>query len=167
MSWSYSASDLNTTTSAGRINTVRLVGDTDTTDQLVQNEEITFALSQTGDNVYYGAVWICRAIAAKFSRMVTTTLDGALSANYSDRAKQYNLLAVQIEAQGKKTSGKALGISAGGISVAGMELANADPDRVKPSFGVNQFNNPEADGTFYDTEDPFGGPGGPSFLIAE
>ena len=156
MAWSYSASDLNTTTSSGRINTVRLlVGDTDTTDQLVQNEEITFALSQTGDNVYYAAVWICRAIAAKFSRMVTTTLDGALSANYSDKAKQYNQLAVQVEAQGKKTSGKALGISAGGISVAAMDLANATTDRVPPAFGVTQFDNVEA-GDGYIPEEPNG-----------
>lgn len=156
MSWSYSASDLTTTTSAGRINTVRLlVGDTDTTDQLVQNEEITFALSQTGDNVYYAAVWICRAIAAKFSRMVTTQLDGALSANYSDKAKQYTQLAIQIEAQGKKTSGKALGISAGGISVAAMDLANATTDRVTPAFGVTQFDNVEA-GDGYIPEEPNG-----------
>lgn len=156
MSWSYSASDLTTTTSAGRINTVRLlVGDTDTTDQLVQNEEITFALSQTGDNVYYAAVWTCRAIAAKFSRLVTTTLDGALSANYSDRAKQYTQLAIQIEAQGKKTSGKALGISAGGISVAAMYVANATTDRVKPAFGVRQFDNTEA-GDQYIPEEPNG-----------
>lgn len=156
MSWSYSATDLNTTTSAGRINTVRLlVGDTDTTDQLVQNEEITFALSQTGDNVYYAAVWTCRAIAAKFSRMVTTTLDGSLSANYSDKAKQYNQLAVQIESQGKKTSGKALGVSAGGISVAAMGVANSDSDRVKPSFSVNQFDNVEA-GDQYLPEEPNG-----------
>lgn len=156
MSWSYSATDLNTTTSSGRINTVRLlVGDTDTTDQLVQNEEITFALSQTGDNVYYAAVWICRAIAAKFSRMVTTTLDGALSANYSDKAKQYNQLAIQVEAQGKKTSGKALGISAGGISVAAMDLANATTDRVPPAFGVTQFDNVEA-GDGYIPEEPNG-----------
>ena len=156
MAWSYSASDLNTTTSSGRINTVRLlVGDTDTTDQLVQNEEITFALSQTGDNVYYAAVWICRAIAAKFSRMVTTTLDGALSANYSDRAKQYTQLAIQIEAQGKKTSGKALGISAGGISVAAMDLANATTDRVPPAFGVTQFDNVEA-GDGYIPDEPNG-----------
>lgn len=156
MSWSYDPNNLNTTTSAGRINTVRLlVGDTDTTDQLVQNEEITFALSQTGDNVYYAAVWICRAIAAKFSRMVTTTLDGALSANYSDKAKQYNQLAVQVEAQGKKTSGKALGVSAGGISVAAMDLANATTDRVTPAFGVTQFDNVEA-GDGYIPEEPNG-----------
>lgn len=156
MSWSYDATTLNTTTSAGRINTVRLlVGDTDTTDQLVQNEEITFALSQTGDNVYYAAAWTCRAISAKFSRMVTTTLDGALSANYSDKAKQYNQLAVQIEAQGKKTSGKALGVSAGGISVDAMGVANADSDRVKPAFALRQFDNTEA-GDQYLPEEPDG-----------
>ena len=156
MSWSYSPSDLNTTTASGRLNTVRLlVGDTDSADPLAQNEEVLFALSQTGNNVYYAAVWICRTIAAKFSRMVTTTLDGALSANYSDKAKQYNQLAVQIEAQGKKTSGKALGISAGGISVAAMGVANSDPDRVKPAFGVTQFDNTEA-GDQYIPEEPNG-----------
>lgn len=156
MSWSYSPSDLNTTTASGRLNTVRLlVGDTDSADPLAQNEEVLFALSQTGNNVYYAAVWICRTIAAKFSRMVTTTLDGALSANYSDKAKQYNQLAVQIEAQGKKTSGKALGISAGGISVAAMGVANSDPDRVKPAFGVRQFDNTEA-GDQYIPEEPNG-----------
>jgi hypothetical protein len=156
MSWSYSPSDLNTTTASGRLNTARLlVGDTDSTDPLVQNEEILFALSQTGNNVYYAAVWICRTIAAKFSRMVTTTLDGSLSANYSDKAKQYNQLAVQIEAQGKKTSGKALGVSAGGISVAAMNVVNATTDRVKPAFSINQFDNPEAGGQYL-PEDPYG-----------
>lgn len=156
MSWSYSPSDLNTTTASGRLNTVRLlVGDTDSADPLAQNEEVLFALSQTGNNVYYAAVWICRTIAAKFSRMVTTTLDGALSANYSDKAKQYNQLAVQIEAQGKKTSGKALGVSAGGISVSAMGVANSDPDRVMPAFGVRQFDNTEA-GDQYIPEEPNG-----------
>lgn len=156
MSWSYSPSDLNTTTASGRLNTVRLlVGDTDSADPLAQNEEVLFALSQTGNNVYYAAVWICRTIAAKFSRMVTTTLDGALSANYSDKAKQYNQLAVQIEAQGKKTSGKALGISAGGISVAAMYVANATTDRVKPAFSVRQFDNTEA-GDQYIPDEPNG-----------
>lgn len=156
MSWSYSPSDLNTTTASGRLNTVRLlVGDTDSADPLAQNEEVLFALSQTGNNVYYAAVWICRTIAAKFSRMVTTTLDGALSANYSDKAKQYNQLAVQIEAQGKKTSGKALGISAGGISVAAMNVVNATTDRVKPAFSVRQFDNTEA-GDQYIPDEPNG-----------
>jgi len=54
--WSYSVTDLNTTTASGRLNSVRLlVGDTDTSDQLVQDEEINFALAQANDNVYYAA----------------------------------------------------------------------------------------------------------------
>jgi hypothetical protein len=143
--WSYSASNLNTTTASGRLNSVRLlVGDTDTTDQLVQDEEILFGLSQANNNVYYAAAWTCRVIASKFSRMVDTQLSGALSASYSDRAKQYNQLASQIEAQGKKTSGKSLGVFGGGISVADVTLAHEDPDRVKSAFKVGQFDNVEA-----------------------
>lgn len=153
MSWSYSATDLNTTTASGRLNSVRLlVGDTDTNDQLVQNEEITFALGQTGDNIYYAAAWVCRSIAAKFSRMVDTQLDGALSANYSDRAKQYQQLAVQVENQGKKTSGKSLGVFAGGISNSDMSVANQDSDRVKPAFAIHQFDNVEAGETYIPDE---------------
>jgi len=156
MSWSYSVTDLNTTTTSGRLNTVRLlVGDTEEADQLAQNEEILFALSQTGNNVYYAAVWVCRAVAAKFSRMVTTTLDGALSANYSDKAKQYNQLAVQVEAQGKKTSGKSLGVFGGGISVVDVEAVRVNPDRVKPAFTVGQFDNVEAVDQ-YITDEPNG-----------
>lgn len=156
MAWSYSATDLNTTTASGRLNSVRLlVGDTDTTDQLVQNEEITFALAQANDNIYYAAAWVCRAIAAKFSRMVDTQLDGALSAKYSSKAKQYQQLAAQVEAQGKKTSGKALGVFAGGISNSDMLVANEDPDRVVPAFSINQFDNVEA-GDNYIPDEPNG-----------
>ena len=154
--WSYSVADLNTTTSSGRLNTVRLlVGDTDTSDQLVQNEEITFALEQVGDNVYYAGSWICKAIAAKFSRMVDTQLDGALSAKYSDRVKQYQLLSIQIEAQGKKTSGKALGAFGGGISITDVASVRGDTDRVKPVFTIDQFENIEAVDQ-YITDEPNG-----------
>lgn len=156
MSWSYSATDLNTTTASGRLNSVRLlIGDTDTTDQLVQNEEINFGLSQANDNIYYAAAWVCRAIAAKFSRLVDTTLDGALSAKYSSKAKQYQQLASQVEAQGKKTSGKALGVFAGGISNSDMSVANQDSDRVIPAFAINQFDNVEA-GDGYLPDEPNG-----------
>ena len=156
MAWSYSATNLNTTTASGRLNSVRLlVGDTDTTDQLVQDEEITFALSQANDNIYYAAAWVCRTIAAKFSRMVDTQLDGALQASYSDRAKQYQQLAVQVENQGKKTSGKSLGVFAGGISNNDMFVANQDEDRFTPAFSINQFDNVEA-GDGYIPDEPNG-----------
>lgn len=156
MSWSYDPTDLNTTTSSGRLNSVRLlVGDTDTSDQLVQNEEITFGLSQANNNVYYAAAWVCRTIAAKFGRMVDTSLDGALSAKYSTRVKQYQQLASQIEAQGKKTSGKSLGVFGGGYSTSAMQVVNEDTDRVKPAFTIDQFDNVEA-GNQYIPDEPNG-----------
>jgi hypothetical protein len=154
--WSYSASNLNTTTASGRLNSVRLlVGDTDDADQLAQDEEILFALSQANNNIYYAAAWVCRTVAAKFSRMVDTTLDGALSAKYSTRSKQYQQLAAQVEAQGKKTSGKSLGVFGGGYSSSAMQVANEDPDRVKPAFGIDQFDNVEA-GEGYIPDEPNG-----------
>jgi hypothetical protein len=154
--WSYSASNLNTTTASGRLNSVRLlVGDTDSADQLAQDEEILFAISQANNNIYYAAAWVCRTVAAKFSRMVDTTLDGALSAKYSTRSKQYQQLAAQVEAQGKKTSGKSLGVFGGGYSSSSMQVVNEDLDRVKPAFGIDQFDNVEA-GEQYIPDEPNG-----------
>jgi len=142
MAWSYSPSDLDTSTASGRLNTVRLlVGDTDTLDQQTQNEEITFALSENGDNVYYAAAWIARAISSKYSRRVTTQLDGALSANYSDLAKQYKVLADDLEYQGK-TSGAVIGILAGGITKSQIKSVRANTNRIEGSFRRDRFRNP-------------------------
>lgn len=142
MAWSYDPTDLDTTTASGRLNTVRLLsGDTDTLDQQVQNEEIVFALSENSNNVYYAASWICRAIASKYSRRVTTQLDGALSANYSDLIKNYFQLAETLEYQGK-TSGAVLGVIAGGITKSNVEAVRANTNRIEGSFRRDQFKNP-------------------------
>lgn len=142
MSWSYDPTNLDTTTSAGRINVVRLlVGDTDTTDQQIQNEEITFALEQTNDSVYFAAGWAARTIASKYSRQVNTQIDGALSADYSDLAAQYTKLAEDLEYQGKK-AGATLGVVAGGITKTQIEAARANTNRIEGSFRRDQFKNP-------------------------
>ena len=142
MSWSYDPTDLDTTTSSGRLNTVRLlVGDTETLDQQVQDEEITFGLSENGDNIYYAGAWIARAIASKYSRKVNTSLDGALKADYSDLAKQYKVLADDLEYQGK-TSGAVIGILAGGITKSGIEAVRANTNRIEGSFRRDRFKNP-------------------------
>ena len=146
MSWSYDPTDLNTTTASGRLNTVRLlVGDTETLDQQAQNEEITFSLSENGNNTYYSAAWVARAIASKYSRKVNTSLDGALKADYSDLAKQYLLLADNLEYQGKTSgSGSSVGIGvlAGGITQSGIEAARANTNRIEGSFRRDRFKNP-------------------------
>ena len=142
MAWSYDPTDLDTTTASGRLNTVRLlVGDTNTDDQQVQNEEVTFSLSENGNNVYYSGAWVARVIASKYSRQVTTQLSGALSADYSDLAKQYQALADNLEYQGK-TSGAALGVLAGGITKTSIETVRDNTDRVEGSFRRDRFKNP-------------------------
>jgi len=142
MAWSYDPADLNTTTTSGRLNTVRLlVGDTNTLDQQKDNDEITFALTESGDNVYYAGAWTARAIASKYSRQVNTEISGALKADYSDLAKQYKTLADELEYQGK-TSGAAVGVLAGGITKSGIEAVRADTNRIEGSFRRDRFKNP-------------------------
>jgi glycerate-2-kinase len=142
MAWSYDPTDLDNTTASGRLNIVRLlVGDTDTVDQQVQNEEITFGLSENGDNIYLSASWIARAISSKYSRLVTTSLSGALSSDYSDLAKQYQTLADQLEYQGK-TNGASVGILAGGITKTQVEGVRANTNRIEGSFRRDRFKNP-------------------------
>lgn len=142
MSWSYDPTNLDNATTSGRLNTVRLlVGDTDTNDQQSQDEEIIFGLTENSNNIYLAAAWIARTISSKYSRQVTTQLDGALSANYSDLAKQYQSLADQLEYQGK-TNGASVGILAGGITKSGIEAVRANTNRIEGSFRRDRFKNP-------------------------
>lgn len=129
-----------------------LVGDTDTSDQQSSDEEIAFALSQTSDDVYGAAVIICRALAAKYSRLVDTSFEGVRS-SYSQRAKSYHELAIRIERQGKKTGGAGLGgVDAGGISKDNMDTVDRIEDRLEPAFKVKQFENPSR---FTGDSDPY------------
>jgi phosphoribosylformylglycinamidine (FGAM) synthase-like enzyme len=149
MAWSYDETDLNTTTLSGRLNTVRLLlGDTDTNDQQVKNEEITFALDQSNNNVYFAAAWCARTIASQYARKVNTQLDGALSADYSDLSNQYSKLAENLEYQGKKVSAT-LGVKAGGLTKSGVEAVRGNTNRIEPSFRRDRFRNPPD----YNTDD--------------
>jgi hypothetical protein len=142
MAWSYDPTDLDTGTSSGRLNSVRLlVGDTDTTDQQVQNEEITFALAESSNNIYNAAGWTARTIASQYSRRVNTTLDGALKADYSDLAAQYFKLAEDLEYRGK-TTGAVLGVAAGGLTISDVNAVRANTNRIEASFRRDRFRNP-------------------------
>lgn len=139
--WTYDPTALDTTSASGRLNSVRLlVGDTDTNDQQIQDEEITFSIAQSSTNIYNAAAFVCRLIAAKYARLVTTQLDGALQAEYSDRVKHYTMLSLQMADFGKRVGGRALGVSGGGISIAEVESVQSNPDRVPSQFVVDRFD---------------------------
>ena len=142
MAWTYDETDLDKSTPSGRLNVVRLlIGDTETLDQLLQDEEINFALSESNNNTYFAGAWAANAIAASYARRVTTKLDGALSAEYSDLAKQYKALSNDLREQGQKYSLTGTSLSAGGISDAAIVAAQSLSDRPSPAFSKGQFDN--------------------------
>jgi len=154
LSFSYDNTNLGTDTDSGRLNATRfLLGDTDSSDPQVKDAEVIFALSQTGDNIYFAAAWLARAVAGKYARQVNIGLDGQLSADYSDLAEQYNRLADHLEYQGTKAGGR-LGIKAGGITKTDIEIAREQTNRVKPTFRRDRFWNPPSyDGMDFGYED--------------
>lgn len=147
--WTYDPADLDTTTASGRLNVVRLlVGDTDTLDQQLQNEEINFALLTETDDVYGASSWAAKTLAAKYSRFVDIELDGQLSEKYSQLKDHYAQLADRLDGQ-KKSGGVYLGISAGGIKKSEMRRAEQDPDRVKPMYRRDSYKYPCKDEDYY------------------
>lgn len=147
--WTYTSSDLTTTTVSGRLNSVRiLIGDTDHDSAQLQDEEIYFALAQTSNAIYGAASFACMMLAAKYARMVDTQLDGALEALYSDRLKHYTLLGQQITELGKRAGGRGMGVAGGGISLAEIAIAHADTDRPQAAFRKDQFDAYQGDTTY-------------------
>lgn len=141
MAWSYDETALGTSTEAERVNSVRLlIGDTDTNDQQVQNEEIIFALSQNNSNIYYSGSWVAATLASKYARNVDTEFDGQLTEKFSQLHAHYTTLVKQLKDQAK-TSGASLGIFAGGIEVSQMETVDALTNRKPPKFTSGQFDN--------------------------
>lgn len=134
MSWSYSGNP-----ASSEMNQVRfLVGDTDTNDQLVTNEEINWALTEGGP--YVAAAIVARTIAAKFARKADFEVSNDLKVSYSKQADAYNKLADNLE----KKSGRVSALPyAGGISVADKETNEADTDRVEPKFKRGDFMDDE------------------------
>lgn len=129
MTWSYDNTNLDVDTSSGRLNIVRfLLGDTDTNDQKLQDEEIYFSINLSGNNVYSSASFCATSLSAKYASLVDTTLDNAITVKYSGLKSQYSDLAIKLDSQAKKV-GAVLGVKAGGV-VAG-------------SFSTGQFRNPQ------------------------
>ncbi len=115
MTWTYGGDPSNSTRDAVRW----LVGDTDTTDQQVTDEEITFALSTASSNVHGAASQVCKGIAAKFARRASIGADG-MSEQWTQLQTHYLGLAATYEADAKK------GVAGISPSVVGAVMDIAD-----------------------------------------
>lgn len=110
-----------------------LIGDTNTNDQLVSDEEIAFALAQNA-NIYRAGAILCRGIGLKLSRQLTLDpAPGGVSLDSQAQAEKYLKLADDLEDQAVSVS-SAASVFAGGISVADKAAREADSDRVSLAF---------------------------------
>ena len=121
MAWTY-----DVTTNRGKVRF--MVGDTDTTDQLLTDAEVDFLLGEEGNN-YLAAASAAKAIAAKYSRQADRTV-GDLSINASQRAEAYLTLAIELEVKGR-----GFGVPfAGGVSIASKQGYEESTDLMPPRF---------------------------------
>lgn len=88
--WTYSGDPASSPLDATRY----LVGDTLETDQLLQDEEIQYELTQSS-NVLLAAARCCEAIASKFARLADSSI-GQTSIKASQKYLQYSTRAAQL-----------------------------------------------------------------------
>ncbi len=134
MTWSYATAQLATS----KLMQVRfLIGDTQPSDPLVQDEEVAFALSQR-TSPYGAAAILCRAISARLSREADT-VDKDLRTTLSARATAYARRAADYEAQANIFGGATP--YAGGVSISDKVINERNTDRVQPQFTIDMDDN--------------------------
>lgn len=132
MTWTYDGDP-----SANDRDEVRfLVGDTDTTDQLVSDEEIAYAVADQNSNKL-AAAYICEAIAAKFARDVDVRV-GRAAEDASQRYKQYKELAAKYRGRANVVATPRFG----GVSRDAKDDIRENDDAVLPSFERNMGTRP-------------------------
>jgi hypothetical protein len=135
MTWSYVLASVG----AGGKDAVRLlIGDTDTTDQQLQDEEIQYHLGRLPQPELAAAA-CADALAAKYARKVDTA-DGDTRLTYSQRSAAYHALADTLRAQAQSAGAAAPYV--GGISLAEIESRQSDPDRPEDNFAVGMHDHP-------------------------
>lgn len=142
MTWSYSSASLGLTK-----NRVRLfVGDTDTSAQQLEDEEIQFVLDYESSTTLAAAV-CADLLAGKYSRQMNTE-NGSLRISAAARMKHYMDLADRLRRGGAgDVPGDTNIIQAtmyvGGASVAAKEALLDDEDNYQGPFRIGQDDNPE------------------------
>lgn len=142
MTWSYSENP-----SFSEKDEVRFyIGDTDSSDQQLSNEEIEWAITQATSTRGAGAI-CARALASKYARLSDIAI-GDLRQAYSQRQDHYTDMAKRLDALEARRG--ITSIYAGGISESDKESVKENTDRVTPNFSIGMHDNP---GSETDSED--------------
>jgi hypothetical protein len=128
-----------------------LTGDTDTNDQLVNDEEIAWMNNQvTGSDtattsLYEAAARVLLAMASKFTREADKQV-GDLRISFSQKAASAREQASELRMLAAR-EGSVPTPYAGGISISDKDIDRGDSDIVEPYFQTGQFGNNRGGGT--------------------
>lgn len=136
MTFTYNAASITTDLAKVRL----MIGDKDSADPLLQDEEINYFLSLNADPTRAAAL-AARAIAGNFSKLADKSVE-SVSVKYSQKAEGYFKLANHLESQSALT-GRMAGPSATGIRISQIDAANAQSDRPAPDVQKGMFKNPD------------------------
>lgn len=130
MTWTYD------NTLAGDRDKVRFeIQDTETSDQLFQDEEVDAILAREG-TVALTALALAKALMMKFARLVDVTV-GKVSESNSQRYQAYKDLVARLEAEAAAYCMP----SFGGTEVTKNETLDADTGLVQPGAKRNDTDN--------------------------
>lgn len=141
MTWTYSPA-----LAADKDRVRFLTGDTNAADQQLQDEEITWLVSQRSD-VLLAAADACEGIAARYTRQADTT-NSKLSVAASKRAAAYAALAKMLQQRALTLSGAQM--FAGGLTISGKQVLDENTDAVQPAFSIGKDDEPGANNSSMD-----------------
>src|SRR3990172_8391307 len=142
MTWEYDPA-LLVSTSTGSVNTVLVMrsrfysGDVDDTDQLAQDEEFRFALTEEDNDPRKAAASVLEHLAARYARTAGSKLVGGLMITYATRSQIFADRARMLRSQSVMSSGSVEPLPTG-VSVSRRETVEDDADLV-PSFFTREM----------------------------
>ena len=146
MTWSYNPADLST----NEVDQIRVeIGDTDTNRQLLQNEEIAWAISQER-NLWAAAARCCEMISRLQLSKADVRIGRAMQVAYTKMSEQYDGMARRLRM-------KAMGTVVpyvGGMNVADKLALAGNSALVAPIFEKNMMENPNTGGYSSDSLGP-------------
>ncbi len=114
-----------------------LLGDVDTADFQMQDEELVYAYAVSGST--RGAAAMCaEALAAKYARLTSVSADG-VSMGFNQLSAQFLKLAVELRQ--KEAIYRAMP-TLGGVSISDMDTVLSNTDRVPDIFRIGIHDDP-------------------------
>lgn len=115
-----------------------LIGDTNDTDQQLQDEEVEWLLTQHS-NVYFAGALGAERIASRYARATSKSV-GGLSISYGERQTHYSNLAAALRAEASRAGGTPTPISLA-RSKAAKEAREQDEDLNLTPLSIGMHDN--------------------------